>query len=93
LTRLHCHRPWFGFGRGNLFIFEVYAPLEETLKSSDVLFQEHSTGSINNYILGVEDSLGPLTFLRIWHDNSGKGSKRGWFLDQVHVTDLQTGEK
>jgi len=46
-----------------------------------------------NFILSTEESLGPLTFLRIWHDNSGHGKLKGWFLDQIQVTDLQTGEK
>ncbi|ESN99579.1 hypothetical protein HELRODRAFT_125123, partial [Helobdella robusta] len=55
--------------------------------------KEISTGSINNYVLSVEKCLGPLTFLRIWHDNSGKGSKKGWFLDQIEFTDVQTGER
>ena len=57
------------------------------------ILKEIATGSINNYILAVDKCLGPLTFLRIWHDNSGKGSKKGWFLDQVEVTDVQTGER
>ena len=46
-----------------------------------------------NYILSTETCLGPLTYLRIWHDNNGKGKQRSWFLDQVQLTDLQTGEK
>ena len=43
--------------------------------------------------MSVEASLGNLTFLRIWHDNGGKGKNKSWYLDQVQVTDLQTGEK
>ncbi|XP_013393280.1 uncharacterized protein LOC106161002 [Lingula anatina] len=50
-------------------------------------------GSILNFILSVEHSLGPLTFLRIWHDNCGHGKERSWFLEQVQLQDLQTGEK
>ena len=50
-------------------------------------------GSIYNYILSVEHTLGPLTYLRVWHDNSGKGKKKSWFLDQIMVTDIQSGEK
>jgi ankyrin repeat protein len=34
-----------------------------------------------------------LTFLKIWHDNSGKGDKASWFLNQIIVHDLQTKEK
>ncbi|XP_063443914.1 polycystin-1-like protein 2 [Mytilus trossulus] len=51
------------------------------------------TGSILNYILSVERCLGPLSFLRIWHDNSGKGKMRSWKLDQIQVSDIQTGER
>lgn len=41
----------------------------------------------------MENCLGPLTYLRIWHDNSGKGKHKSWYLDQVQVTDLQTGDR
>jgi polycystin 1L2 len=37
--------------------------------------------------------LGPLDYLRIWHDNSGVGSNASWFLKFVIVHDLQTREK
>jgi len=57
------------------------------------VWQVLPAGSIYNYILSVESNLGPLTFLRIWHDNEGAGKKKGWFLDQIQVTDLQTGER
>jgi len=58
-----------------------------------VCVQELTTGSIMNFIMSTEGCLGPLTFLRIWHDNSGIGKLKGWFLDQIQITDLQTGEK
>ncbi|KAK3592414.1 hypothetical protein CHS0354_004039, partial [Potamilus streckersoni] len=51
------------------------------------------TGSIMNFIMSTERCLGPLTFLRIWHDNTGNGNLRSWYLDQIQVTDLQTGER
>lgn len=31
--------------------------------------------------------------MKIWHDNSGKGSKASWFLKHILVRDLQTNEK
>ena len=31
--------------------------------------------------------------MRIWHDNSGKGSLASWFLKYIIVHDLQTREK
>lgn len=46
-----------------------------------------------NYICSVEKPLGSLTFMRIWHDNSGRGKQKSWFLDQVQITDLQTGDR
>lgn len=43
--------------------------------------------------MGVEEPLGPLTHLRIWHDNSGKGSAKSWYLNVVNVHDLQSNER
>ena len=37
-------------------------------------------------------SLGKLSILRIWHDNSGKGNLGSWYLDKIAVKDLQTGD-
>ncbi len=37
--------------------------------------------------------LGDLMYLRIWHDNSGRGSFRSWQLNQVIILDCQTGKK
>jgi polycystin 1L2 len=37
--------------------------------------------------------LGDLTYLKIWHDNSGIGDKTSWFLSYVIVIDLQTNEE
>ncbi|KAL3878017.1 hypothetical protein ACJMK2_035653 [Sinanodonta woodiana] len=51
------------------------------------------TGSIMNFIMSTERCLGPLSFLRIWHDNTGNGKLRSWYLDQIQLTDLQTGER
>jgi len=50
--------------------------------------QELTTGSIMNFIMSTEGCLGPLTFLRIWHDNSGHGKLKGWFLDQTKAQEL-----
>jgi polycystin 1L2 len=51
------------------------------------------SGSICNFICGVEEPLGPLTYLRIWHDNSGNGKHKSWYLNVVDIVDLQTDEK
>ena len=34
-----------------------------------------------------------MTYLKIWHDNLGKGDKASWFLKYIIVHDLQTKEK
>ncbi|KAK3612419.1 hypothetical protein CHS0354_032020 [Potamilus streckersoni] len=49
-------------------------------------------GSVNQYIMSVPEPLGPLVYLRVWHDNSGDGKHQGWYLSKIVVTDLQTGE-
>ncbi|XP_071106159.1 polycystin family receptor for egg jelly-like [Haliotis cracherodii] len=48
--------------------------------------------SVNQFVMGVSECLGPLSYLRMWHDNSGKGKQQGWYLSKVVVSDLQTGE-
>jgi polycystin 1L2 len=37
--------------------------------------------------------LGSLTYLKIWHDNLGKGDKASWLLKYIIVHDLQTKKK
>ena len=37
--------------------------------------------------------MGNFLYLRIWHDNSGKGDAASWFLKLFIVHDLQTREK
>ncbi|XP_022236079.1 polycystic kidney disease protein 1-like 2 [Limulus polyphemus] len=41
----------------------------------------------------VPRSLGRLNYMRIWHDNSGKGKFRSWFLSFIVIRDVQTGQK
>ena len=43
--------------------------------------------------MAVHRPLGQLNCVKIWHDNSGKGSKASWYLKHVIVHDLQTREK
>ena len=89
----------FGDGKRHLVrCFVILLQLPQVLIIAEnqllsVVRQELATGSIMNFILSAEGCLGPLTFLRIWHDNSGHGKLKGWFLDQIQITDLQTGEK
>ncbi|XP_078615709.1 polycystin-1-like protein 2 [Branchiostoma floridae x Branchiostoma japonicum] len=48
-------------------------------------------GGVDIFLLAVEESLGDLHRLQIWHDNQG-GDGRAWKLDKVIVRDLQSGE-
>ncbi|XP_078692132.1 polycystin family receptor for egg jelly-like [Branchiostoma floridae x Branchiostoma belcheri] len=50
-------------------------------------------GSVNNFLLSVPRCLGNLQYLRVWHDNSGKGRNASWFLDKIIITDLQTEKR
>ncbi|KAI3380764.1 hypothetical protein SNEBB_003260 [Seison nebaliae] len=50
-------------------------------------------GAADAFIMASPSALGPLTYLRIWHDNSGKGKYASWYLKYVLVNDLQTNEK
>lgn len=43
--------------------------------------------------MAVRQSLGPLQYIRVWHDNSGIGESASWFLNYVTVRDLQNSEK
>lgn len=37
--------------------------------------------------------MGCLNYIKIWHDNTGKGDKASWFLNYIIVHDLQTKQK
>lgn len=50
-------------------------------------------GAIDSFILAVDQPLGSLSYLRIWHDNSGEDDYASWYLKFVIVRDLQTKEK
>jgi len=55
--------------------------------------QKFDRGSERKFMVSTEKSLGDLTFIKIWHDNSGKGSLASWFLDHIIITDLQTKQR
>lgn len=50
-------------------------------------------GSVNSFIFSHKSPLGALSYLRVWHDNSGLGRKASWFLKFIIVHDLQNREK
>lgn len=49
--------------------------------------------SINRYFMGTKEPLGDLRYLRIWHDNTGKGAYKNWYLNRVIVDDLQERDR
>lgn len=49
-----------------------------------------SRGSVNNFTLTLPSSLGKLTDIHIWHDNTGPNP--AWYLQQVVITDQQTDD-
>nr|AKN21724.1 PKD1L-1 [Schmidtea mediterranea] len=50
-------------------------------------------GNVDRFLLAVPRSLGILQYIRLWHDNSGKGKNASWYCNYFGVTDLQTKEK
>nr|XP_042904172.1 uncharacterized protein LOC107445474 [Parasteatoda tepidariorum] len=50
-------------------------------------------GSLNSFVMSVPRCLGQLNYLRIWHDNSGKGKNASWYLKHIVVKDIHTGYK
>eukprot|EP00794_Sanderia_malayensis_P014077 gene14077-15546_t len=42
------------------------------------------------FLVSCEDFLGDLTYLKIWHDNSGK--RPSWYLSKVAIRDLNTNK-
>lgn len=50
-------------------------------------------GGIDSFLMGVSAPLGNLNYLRIWHDNTGKGNMASWHLKFVIVHDVQSREK
>mgnify|MGYP002387825443 CR=1 FL=1 len=62
-------------------------------ENSVFFWQEFKSGSVRNFQMSVESPLGPLLYLRVWHDNSGVKEKASWYLNMINVMDLQTGEK
>lgn len=50
-------------------------------------------GGIDSFIMSVKEPLGNLNYIRVWHDNSGKGNMASWYLKYIVVHDLQTRNK
>ncbi|GFO38753.1 polycystic kidney disease 1-related protein, partial [Plakobranchus ocellatus] len=50
-------------------------------------------GQIDGFLMAVPRPLGYLNFMRVWHDNSGKGKFGSWYLNYVVVRDVQSDTK
>ena len=83
---------WKGFGtsaRVGIIINGNQGSSGEILLTDPSARRKYFTrGSVNNFTLTLPSSLGTLTNIRIWHDNSG--SNPAWFLQDVVITDQQT---
>lgn len=58
-------------------------------------YDDRQRGKTDTYNLALNNDLGNLTKIRIWHDNSEpiiSGEGPGWFLERVLVTNLDTGK-
>jgi len=49
------------------------------------------SGGVDGFIMATPRSLGSLSHIRVWHDNSGKSP--GWFFSRMQMVDMQTLEK
>lgn len=85
---------WKGFGTsanvGIIINGEKGSSGSFTLNESIARRKYFSRASVNNFTLTLPSSLGKLTDIRIWHDNTG--TNPAWFLQQVVITDKQTDE-
>ncbi|CAL1543663.1 unnamed protein product [Lymnaea stagnalis] len=50
-------------------------------------------GMTNGFLMATPECLGRINYMRVWHDNSGKGKFGSWFLNYIIVKDLQTDTK
>nr|XP_002732126.1 PREDICTED: polycystic kidney disease protein 1-like 2-like [Saccoglossus kowalevskii] len=50
-------------------------------------------GAVDSFLMAVPGPLGTLNYMRIWHDNSGKGEMQSWYLNYIAIRDVQTGER
>ncbi|XP_074648069.1 polycystin-1-like protein 2 isoform X2 [Tubulanus polymorphus] len=48
-------------------------------------------GQTNTFVMATSSTLGQLSHIRVWHDNSGK--KPAWFFSRMMIEDIQTGDK
>lgn len=49
------------------------------------------SGGVDGFVMATPRSLGSLSHIRVWHDNSGKSPS--WFFSRMQIVDMQTLEK
>ena len=82
-----------------LFLFQVYCCIAGDQDETGVRTLEdpkrklYRRGSQDNLLLTTKHSLGKLSRIRLWHDNTGKGKYASWFLNFIVIQDLQTMER
>ncbi|CAC5377684.1 PKD1L2 [Mytilus coruscus] len=60
---------------------------------SDGVRSEIPAASVVHFLMSTPFPLGDLSYVYIWHDNSGEGESSSWYLTRVDVEDLQTRER
>ncbi|XP_068213289.1 polycystin-1-like [Palaemon carinicauda] len=48
---------------------------------------------VDVFVMAIPRPLGHLEYIRVWHDNSGKGPNASWYLNYMVFRDVQTGLK
>ena len=56
--------------------------------NNTVCSQGFKRGTVCHFMMACEEPIGELSFIRIWHDNSGEGEQGSWFLDKVTIEDI-----
>ncbi|XP_019631330.1 PREDICTED: polycystic kidney disease protein 1-like 2 [Branchiostoma belcheri] len=71
----------------SLYGFTEYSPAIVLKDSQRFLFER---GSVDSFLVSIEQPVGPLTHLRVWHNNAGYSP--AWFLSQVVIVNRGTNE-
>ena len=45
-----------------------------------------------NFLMRTSKCMGPVQYMHIWHDCSGKNGEASWFLDKIVLRDILTDE-
>ena len=58
----------------------------------NIYFQNFCAGDASYFLMSTDKDLGELYCVRVWHDNSGKGADKSWYLTRIVIVDLATGK-